>query len=62
MWNSIDSAPKDRLILAVDEYGIICLCQHYSGKYWRTVDVDGGRDDYYEPVYWADIPSFHIKA
>lgn len=56
MWKTIDSAPKDRLILAIDEYGKRCLCQHFSGKYWRTVDVDGGSDDYSEPTHWAEIP------
>ena len=57
-WQPIETAPKDgTIVLVIDENGEICLGSNSGGKYWSSVDSEGGRDDFDEPTYWMTLPA-----
>lgn len=55
-WQPIESAPKDREVLLLDPEVGVCMGAYYSGKYWTTVCVRGGEDDFSEPTHWMPLP------
>ena len=63
-WQLINTAPKDRWILAVRE-GWVPLVALWSEKYqtWSSSDIEEIHEDVvyrWQPTHWHELPEFPI--